>query len=128
MMMNLKGEDSLVMQLVAGQCFQHRQHGSGFGLGSGQVHIAVVAALHLTGTGDGTLKSGHEAERVHGQGQRLGGGQAPGEQVKAGAAAHGADVDDAVLVGAVPRVGGEQVLQRVRGTGGEPPPEDAGLE
>ena len=30
MMMNLKGEDSLVMQLVAGQCFQHRQHGSGF--------------------------------------------------------------------------------------------------
>ena len=64
------------MQLVSGQSFQHGQHGGCFRLGLGQVHIAVVAALHLTGTGDGTLKSGHEAERVHGQGQRLGGGQA----------------------------------------------------
>ena len=42
MMMNLKGEDSLVMQLVAGQCFQHRQHGSGFGLGSGLGYLLAV--------------------------------------------------------------------------------------
>ena len=71
MMMNLKGEDSLVMQLVAGQCFQHRQHGSGFGFGSGQIHIAVVAALHLAGTGHGTLKIGHKAVGIHRQLQRL---------------------------------------------------------
>ena len=56
MMMNLKGEDSLVMQLVAGQCFQHRQHGSGLGLGGGQIHIAVVAALHFAGPGTAPSK------------------------------------------------------------------------
>ena len=58
MMMNLKGEDSLVMQLVAGQCFQHRQHGSGLGLGGGQIHIAVVAALHGALAGHFALKHG----------------------------------------------------------------------
>ena len=41
----------LVVQLVSGQCFQHRQHGGRLGLGGGQIHIAVVAAFHLAGTG-----------------------------------------------------------------------------
>ena len=101
MMMNLKGEDSLVMQLVAGQCFQHRQHGSSFGFGGGQIHIAVVAALHFAGTGHCALKASHEAEGLHRQLQCLGGGQAAGEQIEAGAAAYGANVDHAVFKGAV---------------------------
>ena len=107
------------MQLVAGQCFQHRQHGSGLGLGSGQIHIAVVAALHFAGPGHSALKASHEAEGFHRQLQCLGGSQAAGEQIEAGAAAHGANVDHAVLKGAVTCIGGKQMLQRMGGTGGQ---------
>lgn len=102
-----------------GQCFQHRQHGGCLGLGGGQIHIAVVAAFHLAGTGDIPLKGGHEAEGIHGQLQCLRRGQPAGEQVEAGAAAHGTNVDHAVLHRAVAGVGGKQVLQRVGGTGGQ---------
>ena len=107
------------MQLVGGQCLEHGQHGSSLSLCGGQVHVAVVAALHLACAGDIALERSHEAEGLHCQAQRLGGGQAPGQQVKAGAAAHGADVDDAVLILAVAGVGGEEVLQRVGCAGGE---------
>ena len=50
------------MQLVSGQSLQHGQHGGCFRLGLGQVHIAVVAALHFAGTGHSALKASHEAE------------------------------------------------------------------
>ena len=69
--------------------------------------------------GDIPLKGGHEAEGIHGQLQCLCRGQPAGEQVEAGAAAHGANVDHAVLHRAVAGVGGKQVLQRVGGTGGQ---------
>ena len=61
----------------------------------------------------------HEAEGIHGQLQCLRRGQPAGEQVEAGAAAHGANVDHAVLKGAVACIGGKQMLQRVGGTGGK---------
>ena len=109
----------LVVQLVSGQRFQNREHGGCLGLGGGQVHVAVVAAFHFAGTGDSALKGRHEAEGLHRQLQRFGRGKAAREQIEAGAAAHGADVDDAVPESAVPRVGGEQVLQCVGGPGGE---------
>ena len=77
------------MQLVSGQRLEHGQHGGSLSLCGGQVHVAVVAALHLACAGDIALKRSHEAEGLHRQAQRLGGGQAPGQQVKAGAAAMG---------------------------------------
>ena len=89
------------------------QHGSGLGLGGRQIHVAVVAALHFAGTGHGTLKGGHKAEGLHGQLQSLRRGQAAGQQVKAGAAAHGAHIDHTILEGTIACVGGKQVLQRV---------------
>ena len=39
------------MQLVSGQCLEHGQHGSSLSLCDGQVHVAVVAALHLACAG-----------------------------------------------------------------------------
>ena len=108
--------DRSVVQILCGQRFQHGQHGSGFSLGGRQIHIAVVAALHLAGTGHGTLKIGHKAVGIHRQLQRLCRGQPSGEQVKAGATAHGANIDHPILHGAVARVGGKQMLQRVGGS------------
>ena len=102
-----------ILQTVSGQGFQNRQHGSSLGLGGRQIHVAVVAALHFAGTGHGTLKGGHKAEGLHGQLQSLRRGQAAGQQVKAGAAAHGAHIDHTILKGTIACVGGKQVLQRV---------------
>ena len=39
------------MQLVGGQCLEHGQHGGSLSLCGGQVHVAVVAALHLACAG-----------------------------------------------------------------------------
>lgn len=58
-------------------------------------------------------ESGFEAEGLHGQLQSLRRGQAAGQQVKAGAAAHGAHIDHTILEGTIACVGGKQVLQRV---------------
>ena len=55
------------MQLVGGQCLEHGQHGSGLSLCGGQVHVAVVAALHLACAGDIALEGSHEAEGLHRQ-------------------------------------------------------------
>ena len=45
--------------------------------------VAVVAALHLACAGDIALKRSHEAEGLHRQAQRLGGGQARSKVRKA---------------------------------------------
>ena len=77
---------SLVVQLVSGQCLEHGQHGSSLSLCGGQVHVAVVTALRLACAGDIALERSHEAEGLHRQAQRLGGGQAQVSVVKAGGA------------------------------------------
>lgn len=108
-----------IPHLIFIQPLQHRQHRGGLPLRGGQIHIAVVPAFGLAGAGDISLKSGHKAEGFHRQRQRLRIGQAAGQQIKTGAAAHGTDVNHAVLVGAVSRVGGEEMLHGVGTAGGE---------
>ena len=44
------------MQLVGSQCLEHGQHGGSLSLCGGQVHVAVVAALHLACAGDIALE------------------------------------------------------------------------
>ena len=103
-----------VGQLFLRPVRQNDRHVRRDGLCAGQIVLLVIAALPLLRAGDFALVIADEGEGVAHQrdGVRFGDG-VPGQEVEARAAAHRADVDDLVAVGAVAREGGKQVLEGV---------------
>ena len=110
------------MYLIAGvRIFENLQVGGGSGAGGFEVHEGVVAAVAGCGAGDFALEVGDELHCLAEQGEDLLGlRRALDDEIVAGAAAHGAPVDDALLPpGVVAQEGGGEVLHGVEGTRGE---------
>ena len=101
------------MYLIAGvRIFENLQVGGGSGAGGFEVHEGVVAAVAGCGAGDFALEVGDELHCLAEQGEDLLGlRRALDDEIVAGAAAHGAPVDDALRAGS--RLGAVMRMSKV---------------